>query len=141
MLSSETWKLLDLYKDIIGNGLDLLSVILVAPQLFRIVAPALRSLTSMMIVVAVFVVGGFITLAALSRMHAENYLWSLIFLLFFFGALFTFDRLTDYVNDKVVLSWSRFSGYAFVLGIVIFLISRLVALTIAAQQLLSQNAG
>jgi hypothetical protein len=138
-MSPETWKLLYLYKDIIGNGLDLLSFVLVTPQLFRIVTPAVRAFTSVLLVIVVFTVGALITFSVLSQMHVGNYVYSLISLLFFFGSLFTFDRLANYVDDKVVRS-ARLSGYAFAFGIVIFLISRLIALTIAAHQL-AQNAG
>jgi hypothetical protein len=139
------WHFLHTYKDVIANGLDLLSFILVTPQIVR--AFATRSVFDaamglmgliwaafsiiFMLALPVFII---VALFGIQASQIANFLpYAVPLLIAFLAAI----ALVIYL---IGFTLARLEPYALIVGIAVFFVSRIVALVIAVHEL-HQAAG
>lgn len=137
------WAALEAYKDIIGNGLDLTSFLLVTPELVRVFKPLWAKIADTMLYVAVFMMIivtniGIVVVVTLARKilptaESQNHFligWVIPAL----GAIvFSFPISFLLVYRAQVSTW--FSKHAFVMGMLLFFISRVVGLIVGINAL------
>jgi hypothetical protein len=142
------WKAIEQYHDVITNGLDLLSFILVTPELLRFAQPVFKKFTYGLGGVLIFFVLGLINilfdpighLIIAARMGSIR--GSIVWLV---GAVLLVV-LFFYFLKYVLGWWDRkgpetgiwLSSHAFVIGVSLFFVSRLFGFAAALQQLLVQ---
>jgi hypothetical protein len=133
----QIWLFLERYKELIINGLDLLSFLLVTPQLTRVVVPIFRWAT----VGILFSVGvgvysvTMVAVGELSKKYFPNYA---LFLILIFGvpifvAWLAFLSRIEHMEER----FTRLTSSAFWSGVLMFLLSRVVAFSIAMHGALS----
>jgi hypothetical protein len=128
---SEIWKFFEQYKDIITNGSDLISFVLVTPQLIAFV-PGISIVTPIMFLsawlVAVLTGGTFVFLVIIrSSSVAVNIVLGVVVVVVIFRFIQNFWEITAEASY-----WMK--KRAFVFGIVLFIVSRIFALAVAAHQ-------
>ncbi len=137
MIAPETWKLFELYKDFVVNALDLLSFALITPELLRLTMPGLVNVVSVTLSLLVFLMScsGLIFVLWL-YFYGTNESWLKIGSLFVLSWLVfgIFIWLMDYSIIKIENTGAWLKRNAFIVGIALFLISRLVGLSISAHQ-------
>ena len=130
MLSPDTWHFLELYKDIIANGLDLLSFIFVTPELLRVARPAIQS------TVIFFFLGLFMLIYFLLVFVSIVWIPSeIVALACFMGGLFAIVRLIKKYSDRLfaIAVWA--AHHAFLFGVFLFFVSRVIGFATSAHQL------
>ena len=142
MLSPETWKWLETYREFITNGLDLLSFVLITPELFRFVGPTIGKLP-----LRLFsfrrnhrrtLVRGFRSPVARSAAAGEEFVVVPAIAAVAFAIIIEFLRaLASPVEPAVARTGDWMVRNAFMLGVVMFFISRATAFAIAAHQVLA----
>jgi hypothetical protein len=133
------WKLLDVYKEFVTNGLDLISFMLVTPELLRVFAPAVREAPTFIIYILFFGILGSIIYFAWT--HTSS--WDA------FARLGTWIYWIIYILVMVVTAAIQLVAgvgargeafirrHGFLCGVILFLISRLFAFVVAARQVFS----
>jgi hypothetical protein len=131
------WAALERYKEFITNGFDLLSFLLVTPELVRLVRPAFArafvifSATSIGCLVAAIP-------SAIAASIIPFYRVSSAFTVFApLIALFIGRWLRPRMNSILPMLDALFAKYAFLSGVILFFISRIVAFSVVGHQLLS----
>jgi hypothetical protein len=128
-----SWEFFTKYKDVFANGLDLLSFLLITPQLVRLVAPVFGEMFR--IFAGLTIVSSLFLLIAWGSDIIAN--WWLSKMLF--GTGFIVVVMVAFLvklAGPMLETWASnlITRAAFVLGIAIFLTSRLLALTIALHE-------
>jgi hypothetical protein len=115
------------YGDLITNGLDLTSFLLVTPELVRVVAPTATRLTNLAIaVIASFLVAALllipVSLIAI-WFQFEGPWWIIVLILYLISQGFL-SRMSNDLTDR----FSRWvSEHFLALGVALFFVSRLIA--------------
>jgi hypothetical protein len=142
MLSPETWKWLETYREFITNGLDLLSFVLITPELFRFVGPTIGKLPLRLFrfgvtIVAVWLVASALQLLGLPPPGRDAVVVPAIAAVAFAIIIEFLRALASPVEPAVARTGDWMVRNAFMLGVVMFFISRAIAFAIAAHQVLA----
>jgi hypothetical protein len=137
-MPAHIWSSLEQYKDFITNGLDLFSFLLVTPQLVKMARTTVSKIIPFIIFTAgvpIFVIvnftkGDIFTFSEGHLISVVNFGSVLLILLLSLigNALFTIT----FISSGGFLDWLK--SHTFILGIIIFFISRMFAFTVAAHQ-------
>ena len=121
------------YGDLITNGLDLLSFLLLTPEIARVIAPAVARVTGW-IVVIILPVFAIIMIMLVMIELAPIFPWvmrtiSLLMLIAMFLYIILVLRKVQYdpADWLIDMITTRVSKHLFAAGMVLFLVSRLIA--------------
>lgn len=137
MLPSEAWEFLERFKDLIGNGLDLLSFLLATPEILRVIQPkvadAVQSSYWLAIVVLYLLVGPILINWASSYLEHGGMLSGPAKFLFVTVFVVTFAGIANNVGNRFVPSFgTALAQHCFMLGIALFLLARALGFLLAA---------
>jgi hypothetical protein len=137
------WLALETYKEFIINSLDLISFLLVTPEIIRRTVPAMSKTVHYIIVSALlllmilwpvsYVIGPTPLLDTIigQSLFRLSLFW-VIFFAWLFGSLYLMIRLSDKIN-AVFDVW--LAHHALLMGVLIFMLCRVFAFTMAAHDL------
>jgi hypothetical protein len=120
-----SWEILERYREVIVNSLDLLSFVLVTPELLRYSQPALGRL-AYLIGWLLFSAGG---LWAIIAEMPPAFIVLLAMTFVYLGINITLPGELWQKHSQEISKW--ISSRAFVLGVLLFLASRLLALILS----------
>lgn len=126
MPTEEIWQFLSRYKELITNGLDLLSFILIAPQLTRI-GRAVLGAGTLSILMLIFILLMLSPIAYLVITFRLSTGWMNVA---FTMSLIVGGIILVVIANKLEKLGRRVADYSFALGVFLFLLSRVVAFMI-----------
>jgi|SRR5919199_647931 hypothetical protein len=145
MENGRIWESLERYQDFIVNGLDLLSFLLVTPELLNLARPLIQGKAGIRILrfsVAIFTTyvtmfgGNAVRLYLLNDLSALNYAARFFPFLAGAAAAITFDSWKDKLLSAGL--WEKFSNFLFsnllFLGVVLFFFARMFAFAVASHR-------
>lgn len=120
-------------REVLINGLDLLSFIFITPELIRIMAPMIGGLSELFIRHALAFTFFAVSVLIMSSFNMPWFVFypvlaAIVIITYKVGFELTIPSLQTWISTVV-------SRSAFVLGIITFLLSRILALTIAVHEL------
>jgi hypothetical protein len=145
MSSAEIWEFLNRYKEFITNGLDLVSFVLVAPRLLRLLAPAVKQVTLFVFLAfevimmgilcwGLWKVSGTFSNSTTIRILISFGIYCVVFPILLYP-LTAFPKVMEKAANDMSSGAIWFTRQAFIFGVATFLISRIIAFAVAAHQL------
>jgi hypothetical protein len=138
-----SWQLLEQYHDLIINGADLISFLLITPQLVQFIAPALSEISfalPLKVLTAFFFLFVFlfftIALGTVARSGAAALVVVPFILVGTYMLIKVYIRVAKLIGRATSTTTRWFARNAFGFGALLFFISRMLAFTIAARQTL-----
>jgi hypothetical protein len=134
-----SWELLEKYKEFITNGLDLLSFLIITPEIFRLVRPALVRFVPPIYAALITAVFYYQIYSIVREVVIEGGVggWIALILTAPFVLFVAYKGATSLLrmikDSPAVERWMN--NYSFLLGVLMFLVSRIIAFVVAAHHL------
>lgn len=131
----QIWTFIDHYRELIVNSLDLVSFVLVTPELLKIARPTMENIPIYTYHICIFIISLFVPLVILT-FHIPSNINSMIFnhlIVFWFLSFIIISMLLGVLGAEDVVNkvGQIFSRSAFIVGVAAFFVSRSVALVAA----------
>ena len=147
MSSTAVWEFLGRYKEFITNGLDLLSFVLATPELIRLLAPTVKQATLFVLLAFELIMLG-VLFWGLWRVSGTFSDATAVRVLILFGVycvlfpillypLLAFPKIMTKAADGMSGGASWVTRRALIFGVATYLLSRFIAFSVAAQELLA----
>ena len=140
MFSEVTWKSLEQYREFVVNGLDILSFLLVTPEILRIARPAVHVATMLIYtIVSVLLFLLVITVMSFAIFHILDRDTPLPFLIWIVAVYFGGMGFSVFIGGQFSLLTKErvewVGAHALLAGGALFIVSRTFSLIVAAHQL------